>query len=135
MRLLLDCKLTINREKNGITICWHEVTVKFFNNDVFLLLLVQVSCQYHDWFWAGSIFVYNKSTRNLEIENAPIWVLPNIWRLGEVRDAKFSKNVCYKKLLKTQGYSFYHFRVIKGNTTGGKIIPPSPRLGLINMHI
>ena len=32
-------------------------------------------------------------TRNPEIENTPVCVLPNIWRLGRVRDNKFGMNV------------------------------------------
>ena len=42
------------------------------------------------------------SSRNPEIENTSIWVLLNIWRLGQVRDAKFDTNVSNEKLLKLQ---------------------------------
>ena len=70
-----------------------------------------------------------------EIRNTPVWVLPNIWRLGWVRDTKFSKDVSNKILLNAarfQGHSFYRFWVIKGKPIGGKITHPfSPlRLGL-----
>ena len=35
------------------------------------------------------------------------------------------------KATKFQGYSFYHFWVIKGKLTGGRVkLPPPPRLGL-----
>ena len=67
------------------------------------------------------IFFYNGLTRNPEIGNTHIWVLPNIWRLERVRDTKFGMNVFNKMLLnaaKCQGY-LYHFWVIKGK----------PRLG------
>ena len=60
-------------------------------------------------------------TRNLVIGNTPVWVFPNIWRLGWVMDTKFGKNVSNKMLLnvaKLQGYSFYGFWVIKGKLTG-----------------
>ena len=55
-------------------------------------------------------------TRNLEIGNTLVWVLPNIWRLESVKNTKFGTNVSNKMLLnaaKTQGYSFYRFWVIK----------------------
>ena len=48
--------------------------------------------------------------------------LPNIWRLGPVMDTKFGTNLSNRMLLnaaKFQGYSFYHFWVIKGKPTGG----------------
>ena len=49
-----------------------------------------------------------------------LWVLPNIWRLGQVKDTKFGKSVSNKMLLNTaecQGYSFYRFWIIKGPST------------------
>ena len=69
-------------------------------------------------------------TRNLEIENTILWVLPNICRLGKFRNTK-----CNKMLLnasKCQGYIFYRFWVIKGKPTGrgGKFTPLPPRIGL-----
>ena len=83
-----------------------------------------------------TISFYKGLTRNLEIGNTPVWVLPNIWRLERVRKTKFGKNVSDKILLcasKFQGCSFYRFWVIKRKPTGGKITPlptPTPRLGL-----
>ena len=59
--------------------------------------------------------------RNPEIGNTPVWVLPNIWKLGRVRDTKFGTDVPNEILLnaaKCQGYSFYRFWVIKGKPTG-----------------
>ena len=83
-------------------------------------VLVQVSCQYHHWFW------------NPEIGNFPVWVLPNIWRLEQVVDTKIGMNVSNRMLLnatKFQGNSFYCFWVIKGNPTEGRVkLPPSPHL-------
>ena len=58
--------------------------------------------------------------RNPEIGNTPVWILPNIWRLGRVMDTKFGTNGTNKMLLnaaKFQGYSFYCFWVIKGKPT------------------
>ena len=86
-----------------------------------------------------TVFFCKGLTRNLKIWNTPVWALSNIWRLGQVRDTKFSKNVSNIILLnatKYQGYSFHRFWVIKGKPTGreggGKITPsPFHRLGLI----
>ena len=68
--------------------------------------------------WDMSIFFDKGLTRNPEIGNTPIWVLPNICRLGGVRYTKFGTNVSNKMLLnvaKFQGYSFYCFWVIKNS--------------------
>ena len=59
-----------------------------------------------------TIFFYKGLTRNPEIENTPVCILPNILRLGQVRDTKLGANVSNKSLLnvpKCQGYSFYRF--------------------------
>ena len=63
-----------------------------------------------------TIYFYKKLTRNLEIGNTTVWVLPNIWRLDGVKDTKFGMDVCNEMLLnaeKYQSYSFYRFWVIK----------------------
>ena len=68
--------------------------------------------------WVMSIFFYKGLTRNLEIENIPVWVFSNIWRLRRVRNTKFGTDVSTKLLLnaaKCQGYSFYRFWVITVN--------------------
>ena len=82
-----------------------------------------------------TIFFYQGLTRNPEIRKAHIWVLPNIWRLGRVRDTKFGTNVSNKRLQNPticRGYSFHCFWVIKGKPTegggGGIILPPRLRL-------
>ena len=79
------------------------------------------------------IYFYKGSTRNPEIRNTPIWVLPNIWRLGQVSDTKFGMDVSNEMLLnakKCQGYSFYLLpflssELLRENQQGrGKITPP-----------
>ena len=58
------------------------------------------------------IFVYKELTRNPEIGNTPIWVLPNIWRLRRDKDTKFGTNVSNEKLLnaaKMSGLQFLSF--------------------------
>ena len=75
-----------------------------------------------------TILFYKGLTRNPEIGNTSLWILPNSWRLGQVRDKKFSMNVSNKILLnaaKCQGYSFYCFWVIKGIPTGGGVKLPT----------
>ena len=69
-----------------------------------------------------TIFFYKRLTRNPEIGNTPVWILPNIWRLGRVMDTTFGTNVSNRMLLNTakfQGYSFYRFWVIQRKPTGG----------------
>ena len=70
-----------------------------------------------------------------EIGNTTIWFLPNIWRLGRVRDTKFGINVSNEMLLnvaKCQGFSFDRFWVIKGKQGRGWNYP-LPRLGLTQL--
>ena len=79
------------------------------------------------------IFFYKGLTRNPEIGNTPAWVLPKIWRLEQVRDTKFGRNVSNEMLLnaaKGQGYWLYHCWVIKGKLAGGIKLPHPPTLGL-----
>ena len=79
-----------------------------------------------------TIFFYKRLIRNPEIGNTPVWVWPNIWRLGRVSDTKFVTNVSNEMLLnatKSQGYSysFCRFWVIKGKPTWDvKLLPTSP---------
>ena len=59
-----------------------------------------------------TVFVYKGLTKNPEIRNTPVWVLPNIWRLRRLRNTKFGTNVSNEKLpntAKCQGYNFYRF--------------------------
>ena len=71
-----------------------------------------------------TIFFYKGLTRNPEMGNTHVWVLPNIWRLGWVMDTKLGTNVSNRMLLnavKFQGYSFYHFQLLplRENQLGG----------------
>ena len=131
---LPDCsKLTRNRKNNNdVRICRHDVIVKFFWRCVISYV------KFSNWYkfpvnvMSGSrittILFYKGLTRNPEIRNTNVWVLPNIWRLGQVRDTKFGTNVSNEMLLnaaKCQGYSFYPCWVIKGKPTG-RVKLPSP---------
>ena len=131
---LPDCsKLALNwKDGNDVTICRHDV---IFNLFWCIVSLVRFSywSKFHVNIITGSgvmtAFFYRGLTRNPEIRNTPVWVLPNIWRLERVRDTKFGTNVSAEMLLnaaKCQGYSLYRFWVIKGNQQGSKITPPPP---------
>ena len=103
-------------KKQDVTICRHDIIVKFFWRYRISHIKISYWFEFHINNMTGSgvmtIFVYKGLTRNPEIGNTPLWVLPNIWELGEVRDTKFGKNVSNKMLLNTakhHGYSFYRF--------------------------
>ena len=93
---------------------------------------------------SSSIFflsLFSYWSRNPEIGNTPVWVLPNIWRLGRVLDTKFDTNISNGMLLnvaKFQGYNFYRFWVIKGKPNGGgrgKITTPPPQTRVNKLFI
>ena len=46
-----------------------------------------------------TISFYKGLTRNREIGNTPFWVLPNIWRLGWIRNIKFGTSVSNKIII------------------------------------
>ena len=79
-----------------------------------------------------TIYFYIGLTINPEIGNTPAWVLPNIWRLGRVRNTEFGTDVSNEMpdAVKCQGYSFYGFWVIKGKSTKGGDPSSIPRFGL-----
>ena len=114
------------------------VDMTSLSNFFWLCFISLVKFSYQSKFHVMTIFFYKGLTRNLEIKNTPTWVLPNVWRPGQFRDTKFGMDASNEMLLnaaKCQGYSFYHFWVIKGKPTASKITtppPPSPppRLGL-----
>ena len=85
-----------------------------------------------------TIFVYKRLTEIRKLELRPSEVPSiNIWKLAEIRDTKFGRNVSNKKFLnaaKFQVYSFYRFWVIErkptenegGRGVGWLKIPPHP---------
>ena len=72
-----------------------------------------------------AIFVYKGLTGNSEIGTTPVWVLVNIWRLGQIRDTKLGSNV-------TAFYvtAFTVSELLKenqqANREGVKLPPPTP---------
>ena len=119
---------------------WHHY--QFFWQGSVLVVKFSYWSKFHLNIITGSgvvtIFFHKGLIRNPEIRNPTVWVLPNIWRLTQVRDTKSGTNVSNKMLrnsAKCQGYSLYHFWVIKwkptiggGNNRGrqGKITSSSP---------
>ena len=140
----LDCsKLAKNKKNdNEVTIFWHDVIFKFFWRCFISLVKFSYWFKFHVNIITASgimtIFFYKGLTRNPEIRNTPVWVLPNIWRLGQVLDPKFGtiyvSNRTLLNAVKFQGYSFYHFQLLPlrenqlGEEGGAKISPtPPPR--------
>ena len=61
---------------------------------------------------------YMGLTRNPEIGNFPVWVLPNTWRLGRGSSTKFGTYVSYKILrnaAKCQITAFTYSELIRKN--------------------
>ena len=97
-----DCsKLAISlKNSNDVTIHRHELIVKAFWR--FHVSFVKLSY----------CFKFHVNIITDEIRNTPVWVLPNIWRLGWVKDTKFRINFSDGVLLnypKREGYSLYFF--------------------------
>ena len=116
--------LQISHELEKYIICQHDFVFNFFKLAVFFLSKFSYWFKFHINIVTGSrvmrILVNKDLSRNLEIGNTPVWVLPNIYRLSWVSDSKFGTNISNEKLLnatKCQGYSFYRFWVIKGTPT------------------
>ena len=68
-----------------------------------------------------TIYFYKRMTRDMEIGNTPVWVLPNILRLGQVRDIKFGMDVSNKILLnatKSQDTAFTMSELLRKNLQG-----------------
>ena len=65
----------------------------------FLSLTFSYWSKFHVNIMTGSgvmtVFVYKGLATNLEIRYTPVSVLPNIWRLGQVRDTKFGTIVLF----------------------------------------
>ena len=104
---------------------WHDVIVKFFWGCFVSLVNFSYWSKFHVNIITGSevmtIFFYKGLTRNPEIRNTLVRVLPNILRLGWVRDTDESTNGSNEILLnvaKCQGYSFCCSKVDKEKVTG-----------------
>ena len=142
-----DCsKLAKNpNNDNDVTIFRNDVIVKFFWRCIVSLVKFSYWFKFHVNIITGSgiitiFFYWGLTSQKSGNQKYPVWVLPNIWRLGQVMDTKFGTNVSNKILLNAAKFQGYSFWVIKGKPTwgrGGKItLPPRPpfprpRLGLM----
>ena len=119
-------KLAVNwKNGNDVTIFRYEIVVKFFWRCFVSLVNFRYWSKFYVNIISGSgvmtILFYKGLTRNPKIRNTPVLALPNIWRLGQVRNTKLGMNVPNKMLLnaaKFQGNSFYRFWVIKQKPIG-----------------
>ena len=123
--------------KNGsqITILLHDVIVKLFWWRFISLVKFSYWSKFHVNTITGSgvmtISFYKSLTRNPEIGNTCVCLLPNIGRLGRVTNTKFSTNFSSKMLpntAKCQGYSFCCSWVIIGKPTGEVKYPTQVRV-------
>ena len=94
-----------------------------------IYILLQVSCQYHYWFWSYDNFFYKGLTRNLKITSSPVWIRPISGDWDRVSCTKFGTNISHEKLLNAgncQDYSFYRFWAIKGKNQQGQGVKLPP---------
>ena len=95
----LDCsKFAVNRKNSkDVTIFWYEVFVRFLWCCFVYLFTLSFWSKLHiniiTGFGVMTICFYKGLTRNPEMGNNTVWVLPNIWRLGQVRNIIFGTNV------------------------------------------
>ena len=105
--------MTVNW-KNGsdVTSFWRDILVKFFWR----------------YFVSLSPIGFN---RNLQIGSTPVWVLLNIWRLGQDRNTKFGTNLSNKLLLNTAKCQSYSYN--KEGKGGGVTLSPSTQIRVKEM--
>ena len=123
---LPDCsKLTVNwKNGNDVTIFWHDVIVKFFRR----CLVSPVTSSYWFRFHVNIITDSGVMIISLRDWNTRVWVLPNIWSLGQVKNTKFGTNAFSKMLLnatKCQVYSFTVSELLRENHQGVKLPRPN----------
>ena len=104
IRLPDSSKLAINwKNDNDVTIFQNDVIFKYFWRFFVSLFKFSYWSKFHVNIITVSgvmtILFYKGLTRNSEIGNTPVWILPNIWRLGWVSDTKFGTNFSNKMLL------------------------------------
>ena len=101
------------------------------------LTLFCFSCQLKIWSnshvniitGSGNMTIFKGLTRIPEIRNNPIWVLPNIWRMGQVMDTKFGMNVsnriieCYWMLQNARVTTLTIFELLRENQLQGLKLP------------
>ena len=110
---LPDCSnLAVSlKNGNGVTIFRYNVLAKFFLTHLCFYSKFSYWFKFHVIIATGVMTTsfYNGLTRNLEIGNIPIWIFPNIWKLGQVRKqilAQTSLIKCYWMLQNTRITAF-----------------------------
>ena len=136
-----DCSKLVKNPKNenDVTVSRHDLNVKSFWRCFVSLVKFSYWSTFHVIITSGfgimTIFFYKGLTRNQEIGNTTVWVLPKIWRLERVMDTKFGINVPNRTLQNSRVTAFTVFELLKEIQLGrGKITlppPPPPRLGSI----
>ena len=122
-----DCsKLAKNpKNDNDVTISQHDVFVKFFWPGFVSLVKFSYWSKFHVNSITGSgimtIFFCKRLTRNPEIGNTSVWVLPNIWgKLWIPNLAWMSLIECYWMLQNSRVTAFTVFELLRENQLGGK---------------
>ena len=113
------------------------------SSSTFLTLLcfscqVQLLNKFHVNIINGSgvmtVSFYKGLIRNLEIGDTPVWVLPNIWSLGRVKDTKFGANMPNEMYWKSQYVKVTAFTVselLRENQQGVKLSPNQIRIKIV----
>ena len=111
--------MQVNWKNNiDVTIFRHGAIVIFYDVAVFPLLNLSYSSNMIFGPVVMTIFVYKVLTRNPKIGNTPVWVLPNISRLGKLRMPNYARISRMKSYWMLQNLSFYIFWFIKGKNRG-----------------
>ena len=120
-----DCsKLAKNlKNDNDVTIFGHDFNINFFDIVLFLLSVLVNWSKFHVNIITDSgimtIFFYKGLTRNPEIGNTSVWVLPNIWgKLWIPNLAWMSLIECYWMLQNSRVIAFTVFELLRENQLG-----------------
>ena len=111
---------------SGVKICQHDVIVIFFWCCRVSFVMFSYWCKFHVNIITGArvmtIFLYKGLTRNPEIGNIPVWVLPNIWRLvlGIQNLAWISLMICYYMLQNSRITAFTISELLRKNQQRGE---------------
>ena len=133
-----DCsKLAKNpKNDNDVTIFRHDVKFNFFLSCFVSLVKFSYWSKFHVNIITGSgimaIFFNKGLTRDPEIGNTPVWVLPNIWRLGRVMHTAFGKNVSNRMLQNARLTAFTIFELLGGTNCVGGINLPTTQINGVN---
>ena len=129
-----DCsKLAKNpKNDNDVTIFRHDVNVKFFWRCFVSLVKFSYWSKFHVNIITGSeiitIFFYKRLTRNPEIGNTPVWVLPISGDWGKLWIpylAQMSPIKYYWMLQNSRVTALTVFELLRENQLAGVKLPPS----------